>query len=87
MGEHADHLTGAIGPLQQACVHEYPLPARHEGVQACVLDQMNADERGVQPCDVEQWRGVNPDGIFDLGIADQEYSLGRADPRAGAAKA
>ena len=41
MGQHADDFVRCLGFHQEAGMDENPLPARDEGVQATVVDDMD----------------------------------------------
>jgi len=47
--QHALHLIGGIGRLDQPCMDVDPLPAGNEGVDRIVVDQHHLDRAGIHP--------------------------------------
>ncbi|MDK9719756.1 MAG: hypothetical protein OEL53_01085 [Rhodospirillales bacterium] len=50
---------------------EHFLPSGHEGVQTLIVNDMNLESLGVEPCRLQQWRSEDSNGIFHLGITDK----------------
>ena len=68
---YADQLRGPLRANKKTCIDEYPLPARHEGVEAVVLNEHNRHRFGVQAGDLPDRRDHRPDVALDLGVADE----------------
>ncbi len=69
--QHADQLRRPLGADQEAGVDEYPLAARHEGVEAVVLDEHNRHGFRIEAGDLPDRRDEGPDRALDLGVADE----------------
>ena len=72
---YADQLIGRLGAHDQAGVDEDALAARHEGIERVVLDDHDLDRAGVEAGRLPDRRHEGPDGILDLGVADQIEAL------------
>ena len=73
--EHADDLAGVLGGGQHAARQEKIGAAGDEGVDVGVVDDVQPDRVFAEARSLQQWRGIGPDGIFDLGVADQRHAL------------
>jgi len=70
VGDDADQLAGMIGFHDQAGVEEQIKPLGDEGVQTSIFDQMDLNRIWIDASLLEQWRGVDANGIFDFRIPD-----------------
>ena len=66
--DHADDLVRIVGLGQKPAIDEHVVALRHEGVDLVAGDQMQLDGRGRNARRLEQWRGVDADGIFDFRV-------------------
>jgi len=71
VGDDPDDLAGVGALHQKAGVEEQFLAAGDESVEGGVIDDVNLDRRRIEAGRLEHWRRKNPDGIFDLGVADE----------------
>ena len=73
--QHADQLVRRLGAHDQAGVDKDALAARHEGIERVVLDDHDLDRVGVEAGRLPDRRHEGPDGVLDLGVADQIEAL------------
>ncbi len=71
VGDHADDLAGVVAPHQQARVQVHVQAVGDERVERAIVDEMDADRRGIERRGREKWRREGPDGSLDLGVADE----------------
>ena len=73
MRQNADRLVRRLRLEQQAGVNEDALAARHEGVDARILDQIDPDRLGIDARRLEDGAGIEAQQPLDLGIADERH--------------
>jgi len=69
--EDADDFAGRIRLHQKAGMDENSLATGDECVEIVVVDDMYAHGSRIEACGFEEWRHIDPDGIFDLSIANK----------------
>lgn len=77
MGEDADHLIGRLGARQAPGMHEDVVPVDDKGVEAQIVDEVNADALRADAGRVQDGLGVNADQRFDLGVTDEPLRIRR----------
>ncbi len=81
MGDHSGHLAKVFGGQKEARVQEHVEAASDESVERIVVDQVDVDGLWGQPGLLEERRGDDTDGLFDLCVADKGQALLRLSGR------
>ncbi len=77
MGDHGAQLVDRLEPGEKSGVEEDVLPARHEGVQIAVIDDVDVHRGRAETGGAEDRVGDLLQRALDLGVADEALGRGR----------